>query len=342
MAPFSLDDDLSEIHVRGALPRIKNYDRRAGSGKKSKPASNTQAALPELQAGSDREKEFNFTYRASRHERAWMEASLGSFYEQHWFDDVLKMVRGGKEATVYLCRANSTTHRDLLAAKVYRPRMFRNLRNDHIYREGRSDLDENGRIVVNDGMLHAIHKRTEYGRTLMHTSWIQYEYTTMRTLYAAGADLPEPLACDQNAVLMEYIGSLEEAAPTLNTIELDHSEAMRLFDRVMRNVEILLSHDRIHGDLSAFNLLYWQGRIYMIDFPQVINTRDNVNALRIFERDVARICGYFNQQGVKADAHRIAHALWTASRHPLRPALDPAYLDADNADDRKAWARESK
>jgi hypothetical protein len=32
----------------------------------------------------------------------WLTTSLGGFYEEHWFDDVVRMVKGGKEASVYL------------------------------------------------------------------------------------------------------------------------------------------------------------------------------------------------------------------------------------------------
>jgi catechol 2,3-dioxygenase-like lactoylglutathione lyase family enzyme len=43
--------------------------------------------------------------------------------------DVLRRVKGGKEANVYCCRTHPSTGVDLLAAKLYRPRMFRNLRS---------------------------------------------------------------------------------------------------------------------------------------------------------------------------------------------------------------------
>jgi len=51
-------------------------------------------------------------------------------------EDILSMVRSGKEAAVYRCLAPGAMSESLLAAKVYRPRCFRNLKNDHLYREG--------------------------------------------------------------------------------------------------------------------------------------------------------------------------------------------------------------
>ncbi|TFG70053.1 MAG: hypothetical protein E4H27_06440, partial [Anaerolineales bacterium] len=83
---------------------------------------------------------FNPTYQPSRYERGWLLDSLRSFYAQTLISDVLAQVRGGKEANVYCCAAHSTTGESLLAAKVYRPRQFRSLSNDAIYRQGRSVL----------------------------------------------------------------------------------------------------------------------------------------------------------------------------------------------------------
>ena len=106
------------------------------------------------------------------------------------------MVKGGKEASVYLCQGNATTGVDFLAAKVYRPRRFRNLKNDWLYREGRGNLDESGRNITNKGMLHAMHKRTEYGRELLHTSWLEHEFKTLTTL-ARGRRGCAPALCQQ-------------------------------------------------------------------------------------------------------------------------------------------------
>ncbi len=212
---------------------------------------------------------FDFTYQASRHERQWLLQSLGSFYEHHWIRDVLRQVKGGKEASVYLCEsepeAGEQTHTgqqtlpELLAAKVYRPRMLRNLKNDALYREGRSDLDSEGHEILDDRMLRAIQKRTAFGQELRHTSWLEHEFTALQALSQAGADVPVPYASDANAILMTYIGEDGLPAPTLASIHLTRHEAQALYQRTLRNIEIMLSRDIIHGDLSAFNILYWDG-----------------------------------------------------------------------------------
>src|SRR5512133_1667599 len=79
-------------------------------------------------------REFKFTYKAARFEEAWLLDSLVHFAEHQWISDVLRKVKGGKEASVYLCRPSAAVGAPLVAVKVYRPRSLRNLKNDGQYR----------------------------------------------------------------------------------------------------------------------------------------------------------------------------------------------------------------
>ncbi len=146
------------------------------------------------------------TYQASRHERQWIIESLGNFYDLQWLTDVLRLVKGGKEASVYQCAADPQIAAEFLAAKIYRPRMFRSLKNDYLYREGRANLDEAGLVILDHGMDHAMHVKSSFGLKLLHTSWIEHEFKTLELLHAAGADVPQPYAAGDNAILMEYLG----------------------------------------------------------------------------------------------------------------------------------------
>jgi RIO kinase 1 len=288
-------------------------------------------------------EEFDFTYNASRHERGWLLSSLGDFYDQQWISDVMRLIKGGKEASVYQCVADvhlqAGVQANYIAAKVYRPRRFRSLKNDSLYREGRQHLDSDGRPINDDGMLHAIQKRTSYGRELMHSSWIEHEFQALKTLGAAGADVPTPYASGNNAILMGYIGDTNTAAPILNGIHLSQNDARPLFQRTIYNIELMLANGLVHGDLSAFNILYWEGRITLIDFPQIVRPGQNRNAYPIFKRDVERVCEYFQRQGVKSDARRLAEAMWQSYGNRLAPEVDVRNLDDENMEDRNFFEK---
>jgi RIO kinase 1 len=285
-------------------------------------------------------REFKFTYKAARFEEAWLLDSLVQFAEHQWISDVLRKVKAGKEASVYLCRSGPAFQESLVVAKVYRPRSLRNLKNDGLYRTGRVDLDENGKAIVKDGDIHAMRKRTKYGEELRHQSWIAYEFQTLEILYEAGADVPRPYAMESNAILMDYVGDVDNAAPTLNTVTLERDEVKPLFERVIRDVDLLLANERVHGDLSAYNILYWDGDITLIDFPQVVPPESNPAAWTIFLRDMTRICQYFVSQGLRCDARKLATDLWTSHGYRVMKEVHPSQLDADDPRDRKLWEKQ--
>ncbi len=264
------------------------------------------------------ESNFNPTLLASRRDAPWILSSLEPFYKQHLITDVLHEAHSGKEATVYCCQAHPSTGVAYLAAKIYRPRMFRSLRNDAIYRYSRVQRDEQGQAEHgNSRRGSAATRKTEKGRAAQVASWIDYEYQTQRLLYYYGANVPRTFAQIGNAVLMEYIGDVGEPAPRLSDVKLEDEEAQPLFDCIMRNIELALKHGRIHGDLSEYNILYWNSAVTLIDFAQAVDPYHNSDVFSLFLRDIERVCRYFTQYDVRYNANEIAREVWTEHMGPI-------------------------
>jgi RIO kinase 1 len=185
-------------------------------------------------------------------------------------------------------------------------------------------LGANGQAVgARDWRLHkAMAKKSATGLEATQASWIEYEYQTLLRLHQAGVDVPKPLKHAENVILMEYLGDEIMPAPTLSHITLDRDEARALFQRLLGNIERMLAAHVVHGDLSAYNVLYWAGEIAIIDFPQVVDPRQNSEAEDIFRRDVLRVCQYFARCGVASQPDRLARDLW--ARHAAANAPAPA------------------
>ncbi len=261
---------------------------------------------------------FNPTLLASRRDAPWILSSLEPFYKQHLITDVLHEAHSGKEATVYCCQAHPSTGVEYLAAKIYRPRMFRSLRNDAIYRYSRVQRDEQGQAEHgNSRRGSAATRKTEKGRAAQVASWIDYEYQTQRLLYYHGAKVPCTFAQIGNAVLMEYIGDVGEPAPRLSDVVLEDEEAQPLFDCIINNIELALKHGRIHGDLSGYNVLYWNNAVTLIDFAQAVDPYHNSDVFSLFLRDVERVCQYFAQYDVRYNANEIAREIWSEHMGPI-------------------------
>jgi RIO kinase 1 len=311
-----IDYDAYDIEIDTRAAR-RERSRREPARAKVRPKHAQVASVADgVEPGDDAAVGFMPTYKSADNdhfEHQWIVSALSGFYDDKLIDDVRRAVKGGKEASVYLCEAHPSTGVDWIAAKIYRPRMFRSLKNDALYREGREILDGSGKTIKarDKRMQRAVHQMTRFGQSLRIGSWIGHEYETLQLLHRAGVDIPKPFAAGENCILMEFIGDDVTAAPALNHVALERDEAQPLFARVLRNVEIMLSQHRIHADLSAYNILYWDGEIRIIDFPQAVDPRVNPHAETLLARDVERVCQYFARFGVKTDAVRLAHDLWS-------------------------------
>jgi len=178
---------------------------------------------------------------------------LDLFIDEGFITGVVRELKSGKEATAYCCTAGPSAAMPdgeaLLAAKLYRPIGTRGFKNDAIYQSGRWDAAD-GRSQ------RAFAQKTRTGREMQFSTWVEHEYHTLELLHAAGCDVPRPIIKSSDVILMEYFGDEEAPAPLLQHVRLDRNEARDIFERLMRNVETMLSLNRVHGDLSAFNILF--------------------------------------------------------------------------------------
>ncbi len=235
--------------------------------------------------------------------QAKLPPTLEQLIEESWIDDVVSVVKSGKEATVYCCRADTTLGRDYVAVKVYKSRENRGFKNDSQYQEGR--------VILGGRLRRAVQKKTKFGREVQGALWRGYEYEYLQTLHAAGANVPEPLACAGEALIMEYIGDGSLPGKPLHSVDLDSSAAQDACRLIMNNIALWLRCDIIHGDLSPFNVLHTSKGVTVIDFPQAADPRFNPHARDMLQRDIENMADYFDSYGIEIDSARYAQHLWS-------------------------------
>ncbi|MDD5089618.1 MAG: serine protein kinase RIO [Candidatus Wallbacteria bacterium] len=217
-------------------------------------------------------------------------------------DEVYYRIKSGKEATVYCCRTGPVYGSQTASVKVYSPVKVRSFKRAGVYSHGRVVLDKReGRAIAN---------KSDFGRDAQLGQWIGQEFEAMVRLFDAGADIPMPIRCESRAMVMEHIGDTETPAPHIRDVELDRNEARCLYEKVMGNIELFLSANCVHGDLSAYNILYWEGQVKIIDFPQCVDPRFNCEALAILERDIANVHAYFRRYGITDNVPARARQMW--------------------------------
>jgi RIO kinase 1 len=160
-------------------------------------------------------------------------------------------------------------------------------------------------------------KNTRFGHEAAQARWIAQEWDSLVRLHDAGATVPPPVELLDHGYLMAFIGDQERAAPRLSEVDLEPPVARRVWDELVDELAILVSADRVHGDLSAFNVLWWRERAVLIDFSQTVEIVTHPAAHELLVRDVTTLGRYFTRRGVSvavdrilerigADAHRFA------------------------------------
>lgn len=228
----------------------------------------------------------------------------------------LGTLKTGKEAQVDLVERTGADGRTcLLARKRYLPRTVTakgtlealgvqrasTFHNDVQYREGRQFRKSRDR--------RAVEAMTTYGRRLLQDRWTGHEHDVVRRLWDAGVGVPYPVSFADDVFVLEYIGSRACAAPQLARAHLDRQSLDSAWDQLLDALHGMTGEGIVHADLSAFNLLWWEDRLVVIDLPQAVDIAANPLALDLLHRDVANVCTWFARRGVQHDAEETFAAL---------------------------------
>ena len=201
--------------------------------------------------------------------------SLQALIDDGVIDEVLRPLKSGKEAAVFVVRSGD----DVRCAKVYKDMAQRSFQQRVQYQEGRK--------VRGSREARAIGKASKYGRKQQEAAWKNTEVDALYQLREAGVRVPEPHGYFHGVLVMELVTDADGfSAPRLGEVELS-SEQARDYHRVLvRQVVRMLCCGLIHGDLSAYNVLVGVDGPVVIDFPQVVSAGGNNAARTMLLRDV--------------------------------------------------------
>jgi RIO kinase 1 len=215
-------------------------------------------------------------------------------------DEVIRSLKSGKEATVYLVRTSTQTR----CAKVYRDMRQRSFQRRAQYQEGRK--------VRGSRQARAMNKSTRFGRSEQEAAWKNAEVDALYRLQAAGVRVPKPYGYFNDVLVMELVtDSAGNPAPRLGEIDLSPEQAREYHDFLIGQIVRMLSIGLIHGDLSEFNVLVAPDGPVIIDLPQVVNASGNNGARAMLERDVNNIRGTLGRFAPELLATEFAREMWS-------------------------------
>ncbi|MFG6428343.1 PA4780 family RIO1-like protein kinase [Roseateles sp. LYH14W] len=209
---------------------------------------------------------------------------LQALMDEGLIDSVVRQLKSGKEADVYVVRCGD----DTCAAKVYKEANKRGFRQAVDYTENRK--------VRNSRQGRAMAKRTAYGRQQQEAAWQSAEVDALYRLAAAGVRVPRPSNFHDGVLLMELVADAHgDAAPRLNDLSFTAAEALQHHATLLDEVVRMLCVGVIHGDLSEFNVLLAADGPVIIDLPQAVDAAGNNHAPRMLIRDVNNLRNFFGQ-----------------------------------------------
>lgn len=218
---------------------------------------------------------------------AWVVTDLAAV------DTELGIVKTGKEADVFLLERSvpGTGRRTLMAAKRYRDGQHRMFHRDSGYLEGRSHKESR--------VSRAMAKRTAFGKEAIAGQWAGAEFAALSRLWSAGVAVPYPVQILGTEILMEFIGDGSgTAAPRLAQLRAQEADLDDLWEQLGRSLSLLARDGYAHGDLSAYNILVHEGRLVVIDVPQIVDVIANPRGRSFLERDVRNVGAWFVSRGL--------------------------------------------
>lgn len=180
------------------------------------------------------------------------------------------MIKEGKESVVLL---GVNKEKEYFAIKVFRTdaTQFTNMWKYLIGDPRFSKVRKNRKHIVNE--------------------WAKREFKNMKTVYNAKVDSPKPIDYSNNILIMEFIGEGDLPAPTLLKTELKDPE--KEYKKVLLNMKRISKAGLVHGDLSAYNILYLKKPIF-IDFSHGTTVKNPLFE-ELLIRDIKNINSYFSK-----------------------------------------------
>lgn len=198
----------------------------------------------------------------------------------------------GKEANVYHALSDSTAAEPALhrAIKVYKTAILvfkdrdRYVSGEHRFRNGYNKGSNRAMVKV----------------------WAEKEMRNLKRLWTAGIPCPEPLYLRLHVLVMGFIGDKKGwPAPRLRDAPVEDEKTWdALYLELLGLMRDMYQKCRlVHADLSEYNVLYHQKRLWIIDVSQSVE-HDHPRSPEFLRMDIKNVGDFFRRKGVETVSER--------------------------------------
>ncbi len=210
---------------------------------------------------------------------------LGTLISNGIIDQVDFPVSTGKEANIF---RGTTPEKEFVAIKIFRTATM-TFKHIASYIEGDPRFDygyKNRRTIIEE--------------------WARKEYRNLELLHEAKVRAPSPIKCVHNVLIMEYIGDANKPAPMLKDVPLKNPQ--KIFDEIVLFIKKMYAKQLVHADLSAFNVLLFRQKPYVIDVGQAV-LLDHPSSSEFLKRDIHNVLHYFKKYDIESNEQELFEAL---------------------------------
>ncbi|KAH4035622.1 serine/threonine-protein kinase RIO1 [Parastagonospora nodorum] len=150
--------------------------------------------------------------------------------------------------------------------------------------------------------------------------WADKERRNLARIYDSGIPSPAPVALRNHVLVMEFVGDRKgKSAPRLKDVrfegltnEEEDAKWNDLYIQMLTYMRILYQTCRlVHADLSEYNVLYHEGKQWIIDVSQAVE-HDHPRSLEFLRMDVKNVSDFFRSRNVEVLSERRAFGFVTA------------------------------
>ncbi|KAF1919430.1 RIO1 family-domain-containing protein [Ampelomyces quisqualis] len=154
--------------------------------------------------------------------------------------------------------------------------------------------------------------------------WADKERRNLARIHDAGIPSPAPVALRNHVLVMGFVGDRKgKPAPRLKDVrfegltpEEEDAKWNNLYIQMLTYMRILYQTCRlVHADLSEYNVLYHEGKQWIIDVSQAVE-HDHPRSLEFLRMDVKNVSDFFRSRNVEVLSERSAFAFITAEAGP--------------------------
>ncbi|KAI9376084.1 RIO1 family-domain-containing protein [Aspergillus egyptiacus] len=151
--------------------------------------------------------------------------------------------------------------------------------------------------------------------------WAEKEMRNLRRIYAAGIPCPEPINLRLHVLVMGFVGNSKGlAAPRLKDVEFNvpdpEAKYREIYIELLGYMRVMYQTCHlVHADLSEYNTLYHNNKLYVIDVSQSVE-HDHPRSLEFLRMDIKNVGDFFRRKGVETLSERTVFEFIISSDGP--------------------------